>query len=92
MGGGYGEIVQAWWNQKKKGEKGRMKGKKGRGWLLIWGKLNVKEGERERDPGLMSPGVVQAVCLQREDERSRVHCWDEADLHPSRVLTVFSDL
>lgn len=31
------------------------------------------------------------VCLQEEDERSRVHGWDEAALHHSGVLTVLSD-
>lgn len=48
-------------------------------------------GGRERDPGPVLPGVVQAVCLQEDDERSRVHGWDEDSLHRSGVLTVFPD-
>lgn len=56
------------------------------------GQLKVEEEEEgERDPGPVLPGVVQAVCLQEEDERSRVHGWDEAALHHSGVLTVSSD-
>ena len=47
--------------------------------------------EERRDPGPVLPGVVQAVCLQEDDERSRVHGWDEAALHHSGVLTVFPD-
>lgn len=32
-----------------------------------------QEKERERDPGPVLPGVVQAVCVQEDDGRSRVH-------------------
>lgn len=42
--------------------------------------------EERRDPGLVLPGLVQGLCLQEDDERSRVHGWDEAALHHSGVL------
>lgn len=66
------------------------KQKKKRRWLVGgWGKLKVEVGKR--DPGPVLPGVVQAVCQQEDDGRSRVHGGDEAALHHSGVLTVFSD-
>lgn len=57
----------------------------------VVGGLTQSGGGEERSWAPVLPGVVQAVCLQEDGERSRVHGWDEAALHHSGVLTVISD-
>lgn len=51
----------------------------------------LKVGVGGEDPGPVLPKVVQAVCLQEDDGRSRGHGWDKAALRRSGVLTVFPD-